>query len=147
MSLSANIQEKAALIWAIADKLTGVYKPHEYGEAILPLTVLRRFDCTLADTKDKVLAKNEYSGMTVTSVMGCGNQKSSSNEFEELNVEMNLLPKVHVMTVVWDEDLDMVVFELQKALSTGNVGDGKIFVSTVDEGIRIRTGERGDKIL
>ncbi len=60
---------------------------------------------------------------------------------------MNLLPKVHVMTVVWDEDLDMVVFELQKALSTGNVGDGKIFVSTVDEGIRIRTGERGDKIL
>ena len=85
--------------------------------------------------------------MTVTSVMGCGNQKSSSNEFEELNVEMNLLPKVHVMTVVWDEDLDMVVFELQKALSTGNVGDGKIFVSTVDEGIRIRTGERGDKIL
>ena len=95
------------------------------------------------DTIKKVLAKNEYSGMTVTSVMGCGNQKSSSNEFEELNVEMNLLPKVHVMTVVWD----MVVFELQKALSTGNVGDGKIFVSTVDEGIRIRTGERGDKIL
>ena len=62
MSLSANIQEKAALIWAIADKLTGVYKPHEYGEAILPLTVLRRFDCTLADTKDKVLAKNEQIG-------------------------------------------------------------------------------------
>ena len=62
MNLSANIQEKAALIWAIADKLTGVYKPHEYGEAILPLTVLRRFDCTLADTKDKVLAKNEQIG-------------------------------------------------------------------------------------
>lgn len=62
MGLSANIQEKAALIWAIADKLTGVYKPHEYGEAILPLTVLRRFDCTLADTKDKVLAKNEQIG-------------------------------------------------------------------------------------
>lgn len=62
MSLSANIQEKAALIWAIADKLTGVYKPHEYGEAILPLTVLRRFDCTLSDTKDKVLAKNEQIG-------------------------------------------------------------------------------------
>ena len=43
MSLSANISEKAALIWAIADKLTGVYKPHEYGEVILPLTVIRRF--------------------------------------------------------------------------------------------------------
>ena len=42
MGLSANINEKANLIWAIADKLTGVYKPHEYGEVILPLTVIRR---------------------------------------------------------------------------------------------------------
>lgn len=59
MSLSAHINEKAALIWAIADKLTGVYKPHEYGEVILPLTVIRRFDCILADTKDAVLEKYE----------------------------------------------------------------------------------------
>lgn len=59
MSLSANISEKAALIWAIADKLTGVYKPHEYGEVILPLTVIRRFDCILLDTKDTVLEKYE----------------------------------------------------------------------------------------
>lgn len=59
MSLSANIAEKAALIWAIADKLTGVYKPHEYGEVILPLTVIRRFDCILSDKKDVVLEKYE----------------------------------------------------------------------------------------
>lgn len=59
MSLSSNVSEKAALIWAIADKLTGVYKPHEYGEVILPLTVIRRFDCILADTKDAVLEKYE----------------------------------------------------------------------------------------
>ncbi len=59
VSLSANVSEKAALIWAIADKLTGVYKPHEYGEVILPLTVIRRFDCILADTKDAVLEKYE----------------------------------------------------------------------------------------
>ena len=59
MSLSFNINEKAALIWAIADKLTGVYKPHEYGEVILPLTVIRRFDCILADTKNAVLEKYE----------------------------------------------------------------------------------------
>lgn len=57
MSLSANVNEKAALIWAIADKLTGVYKPHEYGEVILPMTVFRRFDCILAETKDAVLEK------------------------------------------------------------------------------------------
>ncbi|MDD7473977.1 MAG: type I restriction-modification system subunit M N-terminal domain-containing protein, partial [Pseudomonadota bacterium] len=53
--LTANVNEKANLIWAIADQLTGVYKPHEYGKVILPLTVLRRFDCILADTKQKVL--------------------------------------------------------------------------------------------
>ena len=54
---SAKIDQKADLIWAIADKLTGVYKPHEYGEVILPLTVIRRFDCILSDTKDAVLKK------------------------------------------------------------------------------------------
>lgn len=52
---SAKIDQKADLIWAIADKLTGVYKPHEYGDVILPLTVIRRFDCILSDTKDAVL--------------------------------------------------------------------------------------------
>lgn len=59
MILSQHINEKANLIWAIADKLTGVYKPHEYGEVILPLTVIRRFDCILSDKKDEVLAKYE----------------------------------------------------------------------------------------
>lgn len=55
MSLSANVNEKAALIWAIADKLTGVYKPHEYGEVILPLTVIRRFDCYTKITVERPL--------------------------------------------------------------------------------------------
>ena len=59
MSLSSNVSEKAALIWAIADKLTGVYKPHEYGEVILPMTVIRRFNCIIADTKAAVLEKYE----------------------------------------------------------------------------------------
>ena len=58
MGLSANVNEKANLIWAIADKLTGVYKPHEYGKVILPLTVIRRFDCILVDTKEDVLEKH-----------------------------------------------------------------------------------------
>ena len=70
MSLSANISEKANLIWAIADKLTGVYKPHEYGEVILPLTVIRRFDCILADTKEAVLQKYEsVKGMAMKDVL------------------------------------------------------------------------------
>ena len=59
MSIAINVKEKADLIWAIADKLTGAYKPHEYGKVILPLTVIRRFDCVLANTKDKVLEINK----------------------------------------------------------------------------------------
>lgn len=54
-NIARIVNEKASLIWSIADKLVGVYKPHEYGDVILPLTVLKRFDSVLADTKDKVL--------------------------------------------------------------------------------------------
>lgn len=54
-----NIQEKANLIWAIADKIVGPYKPHEYGRVILPMCIIKRFNDTLMPTKDKVLAKNE----------------------------------------------------------------------------------------
>src|SRR5674476_728530 len=65
MNLTQNINEKANLIWAIADKLTGVYKPHEYGEVILPLTVIRRFDCILEPTKDAVVEKNKNLNIAV----------------------------------------------------------------------------------
>lgn len=54
-NITKIVNEKASLIWSIADKLVGVYKPHEYGDVILPLTVLKRFDSVLKDTKDKVL--------------------------------------------------------------------------------------------
>lgn len=50
MSLSATVSEKANLIWAIVDKLTGMFKPHQYGEIILPMTVLCRFDNVLANS-------------------------------------------------------------------------------------------------
>ena len=55
INITKIVSEKASLIWSIADKLVGVYKPHEYGDVILPLTVLKRFDSVLSDTKDKVL--------------------------------------------------------------------------------------------
>ena len=54
-NITKIVSEKASLIWSIADKLVGVYKPHEYGDVILPLTGLKRFDSVLSDTKDKVL--------------------------------------------------------------------------------------------
>lgn len=56
---TVNVQEKANLIWAIADKLVGVYKPHEYGNVILPMCVIKRFEDTLAPTRDKVLETNK----------------------------------------------------------------------------------------
>ena len=56
---SVNIQEKANLIWAIADKLVGLYKPHEYGKVILPMCVIKRFEDTLAPTKEAVIKMNE----------------------------------------------------------------------------------------
>ena len=62
---TVNIQEKANLIWAIADKLVGTYKPHEYGNVILPMCVIKRFSDTLAPTKEKVLQMNDISNGTV----------------------------------------------------------------------------------
>lgn len=56
---TVNIQDKANLIWAIADKLVGTYKPHEYGNVILPMCVIKRFSDTLAGTKERVIAKNK----------------------------------------------------------------------------------------
>ena len=100
MSLSANVNEKASLIWAIADKLTGVYKPHEYGEVILPLTVIRRFDCILAGTKDAVLKKYEevkalpMKDVLLRNVSGKAFYNTSKFTFEKLlddpdNIETN----------------------------------------------------------
>ena len=100
MSLSANVSEKAALIWAIADKLTGVYKPHEYGEVILPMTVIRRFDCILADTKQAVLDKYEevktlvLRNVLLTKASGHSFYNTSKYTFEKLldepdNIEAN----------------------------------------------------------
>ena len=54
-NITKNVRDKANLIWSVADKLTGVYKPHEYGDVILPLTVFKRFDSVLSDTKSRVL--------------------------------------------------------------------------------------------
>ena len=92
-----------------------------------------------------ILTRYEYSGLTVMSAMGCGHQKGNSDEFEKLGIEINLLPKLHVMTVVWDEDLDDILAEIVDKLSTNTVG--KIFISNVEDVVRIRTGEHGKNVL
>lgn len=96
----------------------------------------------------KILAKHEYAGMTTTAVMGCGHQKGQlPPEFMEMDIELNLMPRLQVMTVVWDEDAEEIITDIIEEVSTGEVGDGKIFVSDVSDVIRIRNGERGEAIL
>lgn len=72
MPLAAAITEKGNLIWAIADKLTGVFKPHQYGEVILPLTIIRRFDSVLEPTKKIALqAAQTFAGTPLEETMLC----------------------------------------------------------------------------
>lgn len=99
------------------------------------------------ETLRNILSKHEYAGMTTTAVMGCGHQKTQLPEFDEISLDLNLMPKIQVMTVVWDEDVEEIITDICEQLSTGSVGDGKIFISDITDVVRIRTGERGEDIL
>ncbi len=90
-------------------------------------------------------AMNEIgvTGMTVTNVLGCGIQKGASEYYRGVPMDMNLLPKVQVEIVVSKVPVNLVVEEARKALYTGNIGDGKIFVYDVENVIKVRTGETG----
>lgn len=85
----------------------------------------------------------DVTGMTVTHVLGCGMQKGSTEYYRGVPMEMNLLPKVKVEIVVSKVPVDLVIQEARKALYTGNIGDGKIFVYDVENVVKIRTGETG----
>jgi nitrogen regulatory protein P-II 1 len=88
-------------------------------------------------------------GMTVMSVMGCGNQKGAADiDLKGLKVlSMNLIPKIQATVVVDDGDVEELLSLLHESISSGKVGDGKVFVSPVDDIMRMRTGERGKKAL
>ncbi len=86
-------------------------------------------------------------GMTVTDVMGCGMQKGSTEIYRGVPVETTLLPKIKVEIVICKVPLELVVEAAKKALYTGKVGDGKIFVYGVDNVIKVRTGEEGYEAL
>lgn len=88
------------------------------------------------------MAEIGVSGMTVTQVLGCGNQGRKAR-YRGVEIEMNLVPKVEVEIVVCKVPVEDVVSAAKKALYTGNMGDGKIFVYNVENAIKIRTGEQG----
>jgi Amt family ammonium transporter len=80
-------------------------------------------------------------GMTVTQVMGCGIQKGAGEMYRGVEVDATLLPKVQVEVVVSKIPVEAVIEAAKKALYTGHIGDGKIFVYNVDKVVKIRTGE------
>lgn len=86
-------------------------------------------------------------GMTVSEVHGCGNQHGWKEYFRGREVLLNMVPKVKFEIVTEDSEMDKIVSTIQDVARTGDVGDGKIFISTVDEVIRIRTGESGDDAI
>lgn len=86
-------------------------------------------------------------GITVSNVMGAGKQRGRTQYYRGQEYVVNLLDKIKIETIVLDSQMDSVIETITKSASTGEIGDGKIFVSRVDEAIRIRTGERGDSAL
>ena len=86
-------------------------------------------------------------GMTITEVKGFGRQKGHTELYRGAEYSVDFLPKIVLDIVVQDEKLDEACETIKKAAFTGKIGDGKIFISSVDEAIRIRTGETGDEAI
>jgi nitrogen regulatory protein P-II 1 len=82
-------------------------------------------------------------GLTVSEVKGFGRQKGHTELYRGAEYVVDFLPKVKIEVVMEESMVERAVEAIQQAAHTGRIGDGKIFVSTIDEAIRIRTGERG----
>jgi len=91
----------------------------------------------------EVIDKLNLNGLSVMQVMGCGNQKGWTEFVRGVEVDYNFLTKIKIETVVPDEQAEAVVACITDRAYTGEFGDGKIFISNVQDAIRIRTGERG----
>ncbi len=86
-------------------------------------------------------------GMTVTEVKGFGRQKGHTELYRGAEYKVDFLPKLKLETAVREDLLEQVIEAIQKAALTGKIGDGKIFVSSLEQTIRIRTGETGTEAL
>jgi len=86
-------------------------------------------------------------GITVLEAKGFGRQKGHTELYRGAEYVVDFLPKVKIELVIEDNQLDAAVEAIQKAAYTGRIGDGKIFISTIDEAIRIRTGEKGAEAI
>ncbi len=99
------------------------------------------------DEVRRALEKVGFPGLNISEVEGHGKQKGVVQQWRGEQYRVELLPKVKLEIVVSDKDVSKIVRAIQEAAKTGSVGDGKIFVSTVEEVIRIRTGEMSEAAL
>jgi len=86
-------------------------------------------------------------GLTVTEVKGFGRQKGHTELYRGAEYVVDFLPKVKIEIIVDDELLDSAIDCIEQAAKTGRIGDGKIFVSSIEQAIRIRTGEKGNDAI
>jgi nitrogen regulatory protein P-II 1 len=104
-------------------------------------TIIKPFK--LDEVKD-ALNNLGIQGMTVTEVKGFGRQKGHTELYRGAEYVVDFIPKIKIEIVVPDDVADKVVEVIEKTARTGKIGDGKIFVSSIDDAVRIRTGERGE---
>lgn len=100
----------------------------------------------LDDVKD-ALSNLGIFGMTVVEVKGFGQQKGHTELYRGAEYQVDFVPKVKVEIVVNDKEVESAIDAVVEAARTGKIGDGKIFITNVEETIRIRTGERGSAAL
>ncbi len=99
------------------------------------------------DEVKEALADLGVLGLTVTEVKGFGRQKGHTELYRGAEYVVDFLPKVKIEIVLSDEMVPKALEAIERSAKTGRIGDGKIFVSTVEEVVRIRTGERGEPAL
>ncbi len=106
--------------------------------------ILRHFK--LEEVKD-ALTDIGINGMTVSEVRGFGRQKGHKEQYRGAEYSVDFLPKVKIELIVSDGQLNEVIDTILRTARTGQIGDGKIFVTNLEEMVRIRTGETGEKAL
>ena len=99
------------------------------------------------DEVREALGAAGVSGITVTEVKGFGRQKGHTELYRGAEYVVDFLPKIRIETAVTDDNVDAVIEALQGAAGTGKIGDGKIFVTALEQVVRIRTGETGADAL
>ncbi len=99
------------------------------------------------DDVQEALSDIGITGLTIYEVKGSGRQKGHTDIYRDADYTVDFLPKIKMEIALKDYQVDSCIDTIIKATHTGRIGDGKIFVTSIDEAIRIRTGEKGDTVL